>query len=85
MAFYTTEDVNYPDTIRIAHAMNMLGRPGFAHCYKNYFKRGFMNKDDLMGLWDKTYKEFYDEDISEFIPEQISTTQFVPQNQIKAD
>ena len=40
------------------HAKNMLGRPGFAHCYKHYAKRLFINKNKLMILWDKTYEEF---------------------------
>ena len=33
-----------------------------------------------MDEWDKVYKEFHNEDISEFIPEQVSTTQFVKDN-----
>mgnify|MGYP001385620800 FL=1 len=76
-AWYDTEDVEYPDTLRMTQARNMLARPGFAHCYKYYFKRQFMNKMDLMILWDNVYKEFYGEDISDFMPEQITTTQFI--------
>ncbi len=80
MAYYNTQDIIYPYQQQKAQATNMLGRPGFAHCYKNYFKRNFLDKSDLMDLWDITYKEFYDEDISEFIPEQTSTTQFAQES-----
>ena len=77
LAYYETEDIEYPISLQSMHAKNMLGRPGFAHCYKHYAKRLFINKNKLMILWDKTYEEFYGEDISSFIPEQISTTLFV--------
>ena len=80
MGYYNTQDLDYPDRLRLAHARNMLARPGFAHCYKNYFKRNFLDKRDLMDEWDKGYKDFHNEDISEFIPEQVSTTQFVKEN-----
>ena len=76
-AWHDTADVEYPDTLSMTHARNMLGRPGFAHCYKYYSKRMFMNKMDWMILWDNVYKEFYGEDISDFMPEQINTTQFI--------
>ena len=80
MGYYNTQDLDYPDRLRLAHARNMLARPGFAHCYKNYFKQMFLDKRDLMDVWDKVYKEFHNEDISEFIPEQVNTTQFVKEN-----
>jgi len=80
LAYYNTQDLNYPDRLRLTQVRNMLGRPGFAHCYKNYFKRSFLDKRDLMNVWDKVYKEFHNEDISEFIPEQVNTTQFVKEN-----
>ena len=57
-------------------ARNMVGVAGFAHCYKNYHKRGISKYPEIMKIWDDIYKEIYDEDISDFIPEQITTTRF---------
>ena len=57
-------------------ARNMVGVKGFAHCYKNYHKRAISKYPEIMKIWDDIYKEIYDEDISAFIPEQITTTRF---------
>ena len=57
-------------------ARNMVGVKGFAHCYKNYFKRAISKYPKIMKIWDDIYKEIHDEDISDFIPEQITTTRF---------
>ena len=64
------------DDIIKLQARNMVGVKGLAHCYKNYHKRGISKYPEIMKIWDDIYKELYDEDISSFMPEQITTTRF---------
>ena len=68
--------LDIPEEQIIHQGRNMVGVKGFAHCYKNYFKRGLRAYPDVMKIWDDIYLEIYDEDISTFIPKQITSTRF---------